>query len=159
LEEVDQAIKEIPTGKSSGPNGFKTNFFHNCWHIVQEEFWHFIEYSHRSREVFPALNTTFITLIPKEEQVTQPKQFHPIVLSNVIYKILTKVISLRLKPCLPFIIYHEQSGYVEGKKILDTIILAHEVIHSPKILTNSIGNICSPSSLFLGYVKNGSTGS
>ena len=38
----------------------------------------------------------------------------------------------RLKPLLPLLISSEQSGYVEGRQILDGIILAHEVVHSLK---------------------------
>jgi hypothetical protein len=53
-----------------------------------------------------------------------------IALCNVIYKLLTKVIARRLKPILPTIISPEKSGYVEGRQILDSVILAHEVIHS-----------------------------
>jgi hypothetical protein len=40
------------------------------------------------------------------------------------------VIARRLKPILPTIISLEKSGYVEGRQILDNVILAHEVIHS-----------------------------
>ena len=36
----------------------------------------------------------------------------------------------RLKPLLPSLILGEQSGYVEGKQILDNIIQSHEVVHS-----------------------------
>jgi hypothetical protein len=50
----------------------------------------------------------------------------------VIYKIISKVISLRLKPILPFIISKDQSGYVGGTKIMDNVILVHEIIHSLK---------------------------
>jgi hypothetical protein len=50
----------------------------------------------------------------------------------VIYKIISKVIALRLKPILPFIISKEKSGYVEGRKIMDSVILVHEIIHSLK---------------------------
>jgi hypothetical protein len=38
-----------------------------------------------------------------------------------------------LKPILPFFISKEQAGYMEGRKILDNIILSHEVIHSLKM--------------------------
>jgi mannosylglycoprotein endo-beta-mannosidase len=82
---------------------------------------------------------TFITLIQKEERATNPKQFRPISLCNVIYKIITKVIANRLKPILPTIISKEKSGYVEGRQIMDSVILANEVIHSLK--TNKLPGI------------------
>jgi hypothetical protein len=50
----------------------------------------------------------------------------------VIYKIISKVIALGIKPILPFIISNEKSGYVEGRKIMDSVILVHEIIHSLK---------------------------
>jgi hypothetical protein len=82
--------------------------------------------------VLSALNATFLTLIPKEERVTNPKQFRPIALCNVIYKIITKVVANRLKPIMTHVISKEQAGYVEGRQIMDNVILAHEVIHSLK---------------------------
>jgi hypothetical protein len=50
----------------------------------------------------------------------------------VIYKIISKVITLRLKPILPFIISKEKSGSIEGRQIMDSIVLVHEIIHSLK---------------------------
>jgi hypothetical protein len=112
--EVDLAVKEMPPGKAPGPDGFTMDFFHHCWDMIKEEVWLAVEESRTSGQVLSALNATFITLIPKEERVTHPRQFRPISLCNVIYKIITKVIATRLKPLLPFIISKEQAGYVEG---------------------------------------------
>jgi hypothetical protein len=42
-------------------------------------------------------------------------------------------LSNRLKPLLRTIISNEQSGYVEGRQIMDSVILANEVIHSLKM--------------------------
>jgi hypothetical protein len=131
-EEVDQAAKAMPPGKAPGPDGFTTDFFHHCWDIVRKEVWEVVEESRMSGQVLSALNATFLTLIPKEERVTNPKQFRPIALCNVIYKIITKVIANRLKPIFPYVISKEQAGYVEGRQIMDSVILAHEVIHSLK---------------------------
>jgi hypothetical protein len=131
--EVDQVVQNLPKGKAPGPDGFTTDFFHYCWPMLREEVWQLVEESHISRKVLPALNATFLTLIPKEERVTNPKNFWPIALCNVVYKIISKVIALRLKPILPFIISKEKSGYVEGRKIMDNVILVHEIIHSLKI--------------------------
>jgi hypothetical protein len=33
-EEVDQAAKDMPSGKAPGPDGFTTDFFHHCWDII-----------------------------------------------------------------------------------------------------------------------------
>ena len=49
------------------------------------------------------------------------------------FKIITKVFSNKLKPLLPKPISEERSSYVEGRKILDGIIDAHEVFHSWKL--------------------------
>jgi hypothetical protein len=119
-------------GKGTRSRWIHNNFFHYCWPMIREEVWKLVEESRTSGQVLSTFNATFLTLIPKEDRVTHPKQFHPIALCNVIYKIITKIIALWLKPILPFIISKEQSGYVEGCQIMDNIILVHEVIHSLK---------------------------
>jgi hypothetical protein len=80
--------------------------------MLREVVWQLVEESRNSGKVISTLNATFLTLIPKEERVTNPKNFRPIALCNVIYKIISKIIALRLKPILPFIISKEKSGYV-----------------------------------------------
>jgi hypothetical protein len=130
--EVDQAIQDLPKGKALVLDGFTTKFFHYFWPMLQEEVWKLVEESCTSGNFLPVLNATFLTLIPKEERVTNPKNFKPIGLWNVIYKIISKVIALRLNPILPFIISKEQLGYVEGSKIMESVILVHEIIHSLK---------------------------
>lgn len=48
----------------------------------------------------------------------------------MVYKIISKILANRLKPLVPSLISGEQSGYVEGRQILNNIIQAHEVVHS-----------------------------
>ena len=92
-----------------------------------------VEESRIKKGVLKAFNATFLTLIPKEAGADSPDKFRPISLCNVIYKIISKVIANRLKPLLPILISPEQLGFVEGRKILDGVILVHEVVHSLKI--------------------------
>ena len=91
-----------------------------------------MEDSRRSKTVLRALNTSFIALIPKEEKAMTPDKIRPIVLCNVVYKIISKIIENRLKPLLPILVLEEKMRYVEGTQILNSIIQAHEVIHSLK---------------------------
>ena len=117
-------------GKAPSPDGFTSNFFHHFLDLVKEEVVEIVEESRSKRGVLKAFNVTFLTLIPKEVGAKILDKFRPISLCNVIYKIISKVISNRLKPLLPNLIFPEQSGFMEGHQILDGAILVHEVIQS-----------------------------
>eukprot|EP00253_Pinus_taeda_P028889 PITA_28889 len=129
-QEVDTAMSQLKEGKAAGPYGFTTTFFHTFWELIKLEVWQVVEESRALHWLLPSLNSTFITLIPKEEESSTPEKFRLISLCNVIYKVISKVIANGLKPLLPLLISLEKSGYVEGRQILDNIILLHEIIHS-----------------------------
>jgi hypothetical protein len=99
----------MPNGKALGPDGFTVDFFKACWDVVKYDIYGIVEDSSHSASILKALNSTLITLIPKENEVRTPDKFRPITLCNVVYKIISKVIANRLKPLLPIMISKEQS--------------------------------------------------
>eukprot|EP00253_Pinus_taeda_P026308 PITA_26308 len=133
MEEVEEAVKSMPNDKSPGPDGFTIKFFKACWQTIKTEIWEVVEDSRRSGTILKSFNSTFLALIPKEENAQTPEKFKPIALCNVIYKIISKFIANRLKPILPNLFSEEQSGYVEGRQILDNILLAQEMVHTLQI--------------------------
>lgn len=58
------------------------------------------------------------------------KQFRPIALCNVIYKVITKVITNRLIPLLNDIISPIQCSFVPGHHNSDNVIITKEASHS-----------------------------
>ena len=88
-------------GASLGPDGFTVNFFHHFWEMIKIDVWNIVEQSRLSGRILPALNATFLTLIPKGEGVDFSDKFRPVSLYNVIYKIITKVIANHLKLFYP----------------------------------------------------------
>ena len=104
MQEVKEAVNQMTLGKSPGPDGFTTNFFHHFWDLIKEDMLGIVEKSKTKRGVLKAFNATFLTLIPKEAGVGTPEKFRKIALCNVIYKIISKVIANRLKPLLPMLI-------------------------------------------------------
>lgn len=75
-------------------------------------------------------NSSFLALIPKEKGAQNFSRFRPISLCNTGYKLITKVITNRLKHVLPKIIPKNQGGFLKGRLIRDNIILVQEAIHS-----------------------------
>eukprot|EP00253_Pinus_taeda_P019493 PITA_19493 len=134
LQEVEEALGQLKDGKAPGPDGFTANFFHEFWELIKMEVWELVEESRTMHWLLPSLNTTFIALVPKGDEPNKPDKYRPIALCNAIYKLISKVLANRLKPLLPLLISPEQTGYVEGRQIMDGIILSNEVIHSLKIL-------------------------
>ena len=109
FQEVEEVVSQMSDGKALGPYGFKTNFFHYFWDLIKEEVWKIVEESRKNKGVLRAFNSTFLTLIPKEDGDDSPVKFIPIALCNVIYKIITKVVANRLNPILSDLIANEQS--------------------------------------------------
>lgn len=128
-KEVSEVLKEKQNGKALGLDGFNVDFFKSCWDIVKKDILRVVEDSRLNKTTLKALNTSFISLIPKQENAQIPERFRPIALCNLVYKIISKVVSNGLKPLLRMLVSGEESSYVEGRKILDNIIQAHEVVH------------------------------
>jgi hypothetical protein len=78
-------------------------------------------------------NDTVIVLIPKVDSPETITQYRPISPCNVLYKVISKMIALRLKSFLDEIISPVQSAFVPRRLITDNILVAYESIHTIKI--------------------------
>lgn len=72
-------------------------------------------------ELWQPSNTIFMALIPKVDNPSGFQNFCPISLYNRIYKIISKIISRRLKDILSRQISPEQFGFLEGQQIHEAV--------------------------------------
>ena len=75
-------------------------------------------------------NSTFLYLIPKEQNPSSIKRYRPISLCNSSYKIISKIISNRMKKVIPNLISENQGGFIAGRNIYDNFVMVQEAIHS-----------------------------
>eukprot|EP00253_Pinus_taeda_P010222 PITA_10222 len=132
LDAVEEVVMSMKKGIAPGPDGFTVDFYQVGWHFLSKEILDLVEESQMNQKVWTALNSTFFSLIPKTDNAEDAKGFRPISLCNFIYKIISSLMAKRLKPLLEKLISPEQTGFVEGRQILDGLVVTQEVIHSMK---------------------------
>lgn len=76
------------------------------------------------------INFALLTLIPKENNARHMSKFRPLSLLNCSYMIFTKVLNNRLAKIIDRLIGSNQTAFIKGGYILDSVVTAHEVIHS-----------------------------
>ncbi|XP_031124326.1 uncharacterized protein LOC116027040 [Ipomoea triloba] len=130
LEETRVALFDMSPLKAPGPDGFHAKFYQSAWQIVGRSIFKQLENFMSSGKIEKGINDTLIALISKNNSPSNASQYRPISLCNVIYKIITKVMTNRIKPILRRLIGHEQSSFVPGRQITDNILIYQEVIHS-----------------------------
>lgn len=85
-----------------------------------------------SGTILDNINHTFLTLIPKVQSPRKVIDFRPISLSNVLYKLIVKVLANQLKPILPDLVSKTQSVFMSERLITYNVLIAYETLHCLK---------------------------
>ncbi|XP_075675073.1 uncharacterized protein LOC142644319 [Castanea sativa] len=129
FSEIYKALHQMDSNTSSGPDGLPPLFYKQFWNKVGGEVSEAVLSVLNSGNIPDKLNHTFLTLIPKIHSPWKVSDFRPISLSNVLYKIIAKVLANHLKPLLPHLISETQGVFLSERIITDNILIAHENLH------------------------------
>lgn len=115
--------------KALGPDGLSALFYQMFWYIIGDDVSNQVLHVLNDGLSLKEVNHTFLCLIPKVKKPRHTKEFRPIFLCNVIFKLVTKTIANRLKIILPYIVSPYQSAFVPGHLITNNALIAFEIFH------------------------------
>jgi hypothetical protein len=99
-----EVIIGMDRDKASSPDGFSMVFFYDCWELVKRDFMVVFEEFHARGKFVKSINSTFISLIPKIHGAKEIKDFRPISLVGGVYKIISNVLTNRMRSVMDRII-------------------------------------------------------
>lgn len=82
-----------------------------------------------------------LTLLPKKGDLQEIKNWRPVALLSTDYKLLSKVLALRLKKAIEQIIHVDQTYCIPNRLISDNIILICDVLDLSSSLSCELGLI------------------
>jgi hypothetical protein len=131
-EELDVVLKETKTDTAPGPDGLPVLFYKKFWPMLRRPVLQILNGFAMGTVDIARLNFGILSLIPKVTGAVDIKQFRPIALINVIFKIVSKAYAIRLSPVAHRTISLAQMAFIKGRFIQDGPLALHEVIQELK---------------------------
>ena len=114
-DECHAAIKKMSKNKSPGYDGLPIEFYQTFWTEIKDLMIKSFNESFEAGELSEMQKQIIITLIFKKGDREQFKNYRPISLSNVDYKILAFVLAFRLHKVIGTLISAEQVEYINPR--------------------------------------------
>ena len=132
-EELANALKNMKNSKSPGMDGFTAEFFKFFWVDLGKFILRSVNFAYKNDSLSVTQNQGIITCIPKPNKPRQfLKNWRPISLLNVIYKLMSSVIANRLKSVLNKLINNDQKGFISGRYIGENIRTVYDILFETK---------------------------
>lgn len=97
-EEIGDALFQIVPLKAPGVDGFPARFFQRNWDVLKQGVCRGVLEFFTSGTMPEGVNDAVIVLIPKKDFPEDLRDFRPISVCNVIYKVVSKCLVNRLRP-------------------------------------------------------------
>ena len=127
LEELALVLKKMKNGKCPGIDGISVDFLKVFWGKLKFYILNSINSSYEKGVLSVSLRQSIISCLPKgNKDRTILKNWRPIALLCVVYKMASAVIAERMKPHLDKIISGTQTGFLSGQYIGETTRLVYD---------------------------------
>ena len=133
IDELSNALKNMKNEKSPGLDGFTVEFYKFFWVDLKYFILRSLNYGYHTGTLSVTQKQGLITCLPKPNKSRHYlKNWRPISLLNVIYKLASSVIANRLKLTLDKLINGDQKGFISGRLIGENVRLMYDILFETK---------------------------
>jgi hypothetical protein len=129
LEELTASFNNMKNDKTPGPDGFTAEFYKAFWPELSQFLLRSANTAFKKGSFLNSRTEGHIILLPK---CNKPRKYirnwRPISLLNVSYKLVSASIANRIKNMLPRVINEDQTGFVPGRYIGENIRLMYDLM-------------------------------
>ncbi|GJY24460.1 RNA-directed DNA polymerase, eukaryota [Tanacetum coccineum] len=127
-DEIRTAVWACGENKSPGPDGFTFEFFRKFWDTIGPDLCLAVEWFFDHGSFSRGCNSSFIALIPKVQDPKFVNDYRPISLIGSLYKVVTKILALRLSSVIAGLISDVQTTFLPSRQILDGPFVINELL-------------------------------
>ena len=131
--ELLKCLKSLKNLKSPGLDGFTPEFYKFFWSDLKIPLLNSLNHAYEIGELSLSKKQGVITCLPKEgKQKEFIKNWRPISLLNIDYKLASSCISNRFQSIMHKLISNTQSGFMKGRDISDCTRFVNDLLYETK---------------------------
>ena len=129
LVELSASLRTLSTAKAPGSDGFTVEFFSKFWNLLGPLLLEVINVCFADGELTDSMKSSITRLIFKKRgNIKDLKNWRPISLLNVDYKICSKSITRRLSKVLDSIVDSDQTCSIPGRSISSNLVMLRDTL-------------------------------
>ncbi|KAJ4802650.1 RNA-directed DNA polymerase (reverse transcriptase)-related family protein [Rhynchospora pubera] len=129
-DEITKVVFSIHPDRACGPDGLNGRFVQHYWALFKPYLLHTVHAFFQTGKLEPILARSNVVLIPKKEDPKEVTDYRPISVCNLVYKVISKLLSARMRCLMSRLVGCNQCAFVPGRVISDNILLLREIMHS-----------------------------
>lgn len=128
LQELTESVKSLNLGKSPGSDGLSAEPYLHFWETLGPLLLRVANQCFSDGDLCDSMKGSVTRLIFKKRgDIKDLKDWHPISLLNVDYKIISKAITSRLSSVIDCIVHADQTCSVPGRSIFSNVTLLRDI--------------------------------
>ena len=133
MSECFAALKSFKKNKTPGNNGLTVEFYLTFWPLEGKCLVECLNFAHCHGDLSTSQKQAMITLIEKKHKDKRLLQnWRTISLINMVVKIASKAMAMRLESILPVLVHHSQNAFIKGRSIFDAIRTIDDILEYAK---------------------------